>query len=1648
MSRRKTKQIKTLNSTSANRKGFICLSEAANKCNYSQEYLSLLARRRLLKAEKIGRNWFTKIEWLKKYIEDHPSDLKGNIKGKFISKDVSKNTVKLFNSKKYNKNLKRKVQSKFEYFKKFFLFFFVWKNVKYRALFKKFVLVSCMAGLLLFSVLLYTNQTNIAKFSEKVKGVVKEQFSPLQTCLKDFIGTEVKLVRSGFGIVKETVGEELFGNTIENISGAIYDIYNISTQGTLVDEEVNVQQTFLAGGFQKIAGAKDQQKYLNFFTKATEVKNISQKIAKDLNDGSSVKKYFAKLDKKILDTKFEERVDNVLSNKEYKLAVKTSLEEIFDLKFFEIGDQTEKGLTVAGNIALKGIDKTGNVLRQTPKGIAVVSQEANKIFDSTIMGLQKFSSGMYNITVKPVAKFGEWTYKQPINLVKSLGLKIGESRNNWLNDYIALQDSYLYLLKNQKKGGQTTVVYEGDYVVHQTPEQPLDQNIVYVKGPKGEKGDTGKQGSACSQCSTGSDSSLGGGHSYTTNIYNVAEGSSVSDGAGSSFSIRYLGADTLSVSGDAEVNGALTVGGATTFESTVSISGDLTASGSLSTSNISGAGYISMGPGTSDWTLETGDAYFSDDLEIDGSIRVDTATTTEPAIWVTSSPLALTTTSLVMLGPNNLSSASGNGTFIGANPITFAGDFINFQVDGSTRFKVDSNGNLTAAGLPDISGSSVFNGPVYVTTSTAPQLTVQYDSNNQWQSLVDAKGNLTWDLTSATNTPEFTFSDPINISTTTSVDIFNITASSTQNIIDITSSSTDPLIALNQTGAGSALQFASSPQASSTIALLQLTSDPMVAGSVNGTFIAANPSGFSGNFLDFQIAGTRYFSLASDGDIFTRGGILMSVNSTTAVAIRDANDNMHFVIDTTQGHYGFATSSPADGYGLTIATSTLQYGGYYNFGNATTSGTGVFNVSLAVATTTHPYALNVSGDGYFTGGVIFNSITTTDTAVIQGLLTAQNGAYINASTTITANATTTGNFTANDTLYVKDGKVGIGIASPAAQLHITNDARIPILNATSSLFDYATTSGSFVAQNDVTLGDATTDRIAINSYFLSDLIPADNTRDVGSSVNRWSYGYFDNFNVNTLSAGGTDISGTASNEIVINSSNVTDDLEDSSIVFERGAPVTNAAIRWDASENFVNFNFPIWVEGTDSGGSASSTIVVKEGVNQGSADLFKLLNISDNILLRADAKGHLALGSSYQNNYGFSVATTTYIEGQCVTGDTLLPIVTGSFDSSPLRSDSLRMTAIRDIKGGEYVMSLNEKTGLLEPAKIKGLLDMGVKPIYKLTTESGKEIRTTGNHPYLTQQGWTKVAYLQEGIKIAVQNDRNVENFFEVENKKTAKISDSLESINLMQNSGLSPVDNYITDKDDVKFSSQIKTMEVRGIEPPNSWMISQSSHQATPMVGSLYQKNSTSSIKTDIIFEKTTSEDVIPNNSEGSRGQMGIVFEKIIKIELLPSEQVYDIEVEGTHNFVANGIIAHNTYINSSLSSATTTITGNLNVQDSDATSHLFVDNNTGNVGIGTTAPGATLHVSGTYDPLYVSATSGKVAIFDTAFQGGYGFTVATSTYIEGQCVTGDTLLPIINNQETITKKTSNTNNQTSDYELVRIDEIKGGEYVMSLNE
>ena len=98
----------------------------------------------------------------------------------------------------------------------------------------------------------------------------------------------------------------------------------------------------------------------------------------------------------------------------------------------------------------------------------------------------------------------------------------------------------------------------------------------------------------------------------------------------------------------------------------------------------------------------------------------------------------------------------------------------------------------------------------------------------------------------------------------------------------------------------------------------------------------------------------------------------------------------------------------------------------------------------------------------------------------------------------------------------------------------------------------------------------------------------------------------------------------------------------------------------------------------------------------------------------ATSSGNVGIGTT-------SPLQKLHVEGQCVAEDSLITLADGS------------RKKIKDIKARQYVLSLNEATGKLEPAKVNALLDHGVKPIYEFATEDGRAINTTAEHPYFVK---------------------------------------------------------------------------------------------------------------------------------------------------------------------------------------------------------------------------------------------------------------------------------------------------------------------------
>ncbi len=65
-----------------------------------------------------------------------------------------------------------------------------------------------------------------------------------------------------------------------------------------------------------------------------------------------------------------------------------------------------------------------------------------------------------------------------------------------------------------------------------------------------------------------------------------------------------------------------------------------------------------------------------------------------------------------------------------------------------------------------------------------------------------------------------------------------------------------------------------------------------------------------------------------------------------------------------------------------------------------------------------------------------------------------------------------------------------------------------------------------------------------------------------------------------------------------------------------------------------------------------------------------------------------------------------------------------------------------------------------------------------------------------------------------------------------------------------------------------------------------------------------------EIAVPRTSGGSQTSNSDPRSLTSSDVVWDEIISIKPVGREHVYDIEVDGTHNFVGNGIFAHNTYV------------------------------------------------------------------------------------------------------------------------------------------
>lgn len=222
-------------------------------------------------------------------------------------------------------------------------------------------------------------------------------------------------------------------------------------------------------------------------------------------------------------------------------------------------------------------------------------------------------------------------------------------------------------------------------------------------------------------------------------------------------------------------------------------------------------------------------------------------------------------------------------------------------------------------------------------------------------------------------------------------------------------------------------------------------------------------------------------------------------------------------------------------------------------------------------------------------------------------------------------------------------------------------------------------------------------------------------------------------------------------------------------------------------------------------------------------------------------------------------------ESGCLAGDTLVQLADGS------------RKPIRDLVGrsGFHVLALNEATMKLEAAMVSRAFATGVKPVFALTTQLGRQIRATANHKFLTSKGWKRLDELRPGDWVALPRRLDVATQQTLGDEELALLGHligdgcALPRHTLQQASGLSQRELY----------------RAVGMAYAGSTLFRQnlSRDRALRMAHA---------VKSVALSQMAISD---------------VYWDKVASIQPDGIEEVFDLTVPGLHNFIANNIIVHN---------------------------------------------------------------------------------------------------------------------------------------------
>jgi replicative DNA helicase len=217
-------------------------------------------------------------------------------------------------------------------------------------------------------------------------------------------------------------------------------------------------------------------------------------------------------------------------------------------------------------------------------------------------------------------------------------------------------------------------------------------------------------------------------------------------------------------------------------------------------------------------------------------------------------------------------------------------------------------------------------------------------------------------------------------------------------------------------------------------------------------------------------------------------------------------------------------------------------------------------------------------------------------------------------------------------------------------------------------------------------------------------------------------------------------------------------------------------------------------------------------------------------------------------------------ESGCLIASTRVALV----DGSTVTIGELAASGARDVE----VLTLDEHLRIV-PGTLSHAFSSGVKKVSELQLASGRRVVASGNHPFLTIDGWVHLDDLQPGMSVGSSRSTGPE---------VDPLTDAIPC----------EIWDYI----------ERKSVAVDG---------AMKAHDLIERLGSdgggchrVYEQGVTRALMRRIA-------DALPDPFLRDLATSDVLWDEIIAIEPMGEEEVFDATVPGTHNFVANDIVVHN---------------------------------------------------------------------------------------------------------------------------------------------